>query len=237
MVAARVLGISACLFFMILEPSVLASPGKGPTSSPPAGRSEFEKATRFFEAEEYEAALPLFERAYELSEKRPSTMRALAQCERALKMYSRSLEHFREYLATDPREKASIEETIELLETLEQKALIEAAASAKAQAEEEERRRAEADLLRQAEAERIERESAARQTERTRIDREEKGNEIPVRPMAIPAPPGNSEETQDGPTWFKSPLFLVGAALLVAGGATAAVLLTRNKTDYDFYLK
>ena len=81
------------------------------------GAAEYEKAIRFFKAEEYEAALPYFEKAYALSEHRPSTVLGLAQCERMLKMYERSLEHFAEYLAVEPSgEKADrVRETIRLV--------------------------------------------------------------------------------------------------------------------------
>lgn len=84
------------------------------------GRAEFERAARYYKAQEYDAALPWFQKAYELSGKRPSTIRALAQCERSLKMYDQSIEHFREYLATNPpaAEAKSVRKTIALLEEL-----------------------------------------------------------------------------------------------------------------------
>lgn len=81
-------------------------------------KSSFQKANRFFEAGEYEAALPLYEQAYALSNRRPSTIRALAQCERALKLYERAIAHFREYLETQPEDAERIIETLELLEEL-----------------------------------------------------------------------------------------------------------------------
>jgi tetratricopeptide (TPR) repeat protein len=79
---------------------------------------EFEKATRYFQAGEYEAALPHYERAYTLSDRRPSAIRALAQCERALKLYDKARAHFEEYLATKPKDAAAIQETIALLADL-----------------------------------------------------------------------------------------------------------------------
>lgn len=84
------------------------------------GKAEFEKAMRFYQAQEYEAALPWFERAYELSGRRASTIRALAQCERSLKLYERAIAHFREYLATQPTpsDADSVGETVRLLEEI-----------------------------------------------------------------------------------------------------------------------
>lgn len=81
------------------------------------GREEFERAASYYKAQEYEAALPLFQQAYELSGHRPSTIRALAQCERSLKMYDEAVVHFREYLATKPsaQEARSVKKTIDLL--------------------------------------------------------------------------------------------------------------------------
>ncbi|MBI4820027.1 MAG: tetratricopeptide repeat protein [Deltaproteobacteria bacterium] len=83
-----------------------------------AGRDEFVKANRFFEAGEYEAALPMYRKAYQLSNRRSSTIRALAQCERALKMYDEAITHFEEYLATEPEDAVQIRETVELLKDL-----------------------------------------------------------------------------------------------------------------------
>jgi tetratricopeptide (TPR) repeat protein len=81
-------------------------------------KAEFEIASELFKKRELEAALPHFERAYELSGKRPSTIRGLAQCEWALEMHDRAIQHFREYLATNPpaSERVSIEETIKQIE-------------------------------------------------------------------------------------------------------------------------
>jgi tetratricopeptide (TPR) repeat protein len=93
------------------------------TSAAPSktdGREEFERAARYYKAQEYEAALPWFQKAYELSGHRPSTIRGLAQCERSLKMYDEAIEHFREYLATNPSasEAKSVRKTIDLLEEM-----------------------------------------------------------------------------------------------------------------------
>jgi hypothetical protein len=82
------------------------------------GKVEFDKAMRFYQAQEYDAALPYFQKAYERSGKRPSTIRALAQCERALKQYEQAIAHFKEYLASKPSDAKEVEETLELLTEL-----------------------------------------------------------------------------------------------------------------------
>ncbi len=81
-------------------------------------RSSFVTASRFFQAEEFEAALPLFEKAYELSGHRPATIFGLAQCERSLKHYVEAMAHFREYLATGPSNAEGVKETLGLLKDL-----------------------------------------------------------------------------------------------------------------------
>ena len=82
------------------------------------GKKEFILGVRFFKAKEYEAALPLFRKAYELTGHRRSTVLALAQCERALKMYDDAIAHYREYLAMDPPNAEKIRETVKLTEQL-----------------------------------------------------------------------------------------------------------------------
>lgn len=102
---------------------LLLAPGLA-TAKPEAksggGKVEFEKAMRFYQAQEYDAALPWFEKAYELSGRRPSTIRALAQCERTLKRYDDAIKHFKEYLATEPTpsDADSVKETVRLLEEI-----------------------------------------------------------------------------------------------------------------------
>ena len=56
----------------------------------------------------------------ELSKKRPSAIRALAQCLRALKKYDAAITRFEEYLATKPTpaDADAIKETIRLLQEL-----------------------------------------------------------------------------------------------------------------------
>lgn len=123
---------SALLYCALLA---VATPALAAPSPAAEAKAEFDKANRFFLAHEFAAALPHFEKAYVLSGKRPSTIRALAQCERALNRYDEALTHFREYLATTPRpaDAAAIEETITLL--LEVKAEADRAAEAARKAE------------------------------------------------------------------------------------------------------
>jgi tetratricopeptide (TPR) repeat protein len=82
------------------------------------GKKEFEDAAALFRVGKFEDALPYFERAYAHSSHRPSTIRGLAQCERALKLYDRAIQHFAEYVSVAPEAEdlAAIEETIHLLE-------------------------------------------------------------------------------------------------------------------------
>lgn len=95
---------------------------RAPAPSPEAAaRESFERALALFNAGDFAAALPLFERAYEQSGHRASTIRALAQCERALGHAGRAIILFREYLATQPRpaDAPAIETTIAELDAAE----------------------------------------------------------------------------------------------------------------------
>ncbi|MBI2373120.1 MAG: tetratricopeptide repeat protein [Deltaproteobacteria bacterium] len=107
---SRLLAMAA----VISVASVNANAQETPLETP-QGRDEFLRANRFFEAAEYEAALPLYRDAYRLSGRRPSTIRGLAQCERALKHYDDAIVHFEEYLATHPEDAAEVHETVKLL--------------------------------------------------------------------------------------------------------------------------
>ena len=133
------------------------------------GRKEFEKASRYFQAEEYEAALPFFQKAYRLSKQRPAAVFALAQCERALKMYAPAIEHFQEYLQSNPANAADVQQTIglltDLLEQQRQTARAEAEARARTSAEE----KAEKDRLK---AEAQKRERAEEQAQKARLKAE-----------------------------------------------------------------
>jgi tetratricopeptide (TPR) repeat protein len=102
---------------LLLLPAILSMSAEAAAQT---GKEEFQEAVRLFRAQKHEEALPLFVKAYELSGRRPATVLALAQCERALKMYDEALIHYREYLASKPRPKdsQSVLETVKLLEQL-----------------------------------------------------------------------------------------------------------------------
>ena len=94
---------------MYLKAIILVLAGLISTSSAQANQQEeakqhYKTALELFEADEFDAALPHFKKAYEISGKRPVTILGLAQCERALKMYSEAIKHFEEYLASNPPE-------------------------------------------------------------------------------------------------------------------------------------
>ena len=84
------------------------------------GREEWQKAVRYFRAEEYEAALPYFRKAYTLSGKRPSAIVGLAQCLRQMKQYEEALAYFEEYVAVKPppRDVEDVRGTVELMKDL-----------------------------------------------------------------------------------------------------------------------
>lgn len=90
--------------------------GAVPAAAEPDAKAEFDRGTELFEQKDYRAALPHFERAVELSNRRPSAIRALAQCEWLLKRYDQAIAHFREYLETGPSDAANIEVTISQIE-------------------------------------------------------------------------------------------------------------------------
>jgi tetratricopeptide (TPR) repeat protein len=94
------------LLLMLAPASALAAP---------PGKAEFEEAKRLFDRGEPERALPLFEEAYRLSNRRPSTILALALCERELELFARALEHLDEYLEAEPSERETYAELREEL--------------------------------------------------------------------------------------------------------------------------
>lgn len=70
----------------------------------PTGRASFEEGRRRFLAGDHEGALVHLQRAYDLSRGRPSTIEALALCHDRLGHTALALTHYRELLATSPRE-------------------------------------------------------------------------------------------------------------------------------------
>lgn len=215
----------------------------------PPGKADYETAARFFDAEEFEAALPYFQRAYELSGKRPAAVLGLAQCLRALKRYGEAIARYEEYLTTKPMDAAEIEETLRLLRALLAHSEKQAAERAAAQAESERKAReaeardaeARAAAARRAEAERAQvREDATRAAEEAarRVAAEEaarrRAEPPPAPALVAPAlPPPEVTEDDEG-SFLSSPVFWVITGVLAAGGGTAAVLFA-TKSEADPY--
>jgi tetratricopeptide (TPR) repeat protein len=178
------------------------------------GKSEFEKALKYSRAGEYEAALPLFQRAYELSKHRPSTILALAQCERELKMYDEAIQHFREYLGATPppKDAPKIQETIALLEDIraEEKARAEKAALAEAQ-------------------------KPVLSIEPAPPKKVEEPPKLAAQPAKDPDPKlvVTTQPPDDDDTIFESPIFWIVTGVVVVGGAIGAgIALSGTKEAY-----
>ena len=195
------------------------------------GREEFEKGSRYFKAEEYEAALPYFRKAYEMSGHRPAAVFALAQCERSLKMYGPAIQHFREYLESKPANAADVEETIALLQELlvQQRAKNQSAREKARKAEAQ--RRAEAKRRAQADAEAKRRAHARAQEEadaREKAEAEVRRLKLEARAAPAPAPrPSLAAETplaaaSEDHTIFESSWFWVITGAIAVGGAVTA---------------
>jgi tetratricopeptide (TPR) repeat protein len=103
------------------QPAAKAAKRPDPKKRASDGRREFDDAMRLYQAGRHADACPLFERAVELSNRRPSALRALAQCQRALGTRAAAIVTFREYVATQPTpaDAPAIEETIRALEAEE----------------------------------------------------------------------------------------------------------------------
>ena len=103
------------------QPAAKAAKRPDPKKRASDGRREFDDAMRLYQAGRHADACPLFERAAELSNRRPSALRALAQCQRALGARPAAIVTFREYVATQPTppDALAIEETIRALEAEE----------------------------------------------------------------------------------------------------------------------
>ncbi len=83
------------------------------------GKIEYEQAQALYLAERYGEALPLYEQAYLLSDRRPSTTFALAQCHRAMGQDEQALRYYEEYRASglSDEEDARVANTIAALQT------------------------------------------------------------------------------------------------------------------------
>lgn len=194
------------------------------------GRAAFVKASKYFEAEEYEAALPYFRKAYEQSGARPATAFGLAQCLRSLKRYDEAIPLFEEYLASDPDNAASVRETLGLLrEIAERQRKKQEAAEAKKQAELEEKKRQDAEeAKKRADAEaKAEAEAAAAAAA---VAPPPAPPPAPAPEPAVVAPP--EPEVEEG-SIVSSPVFWIVTGAAVVGGAIAVgVVATRSGGEY-----
>lgn len=209
-----------------------------------SGRTEYQAGTRYFEAEEYDAALPLFRTAYERSGQRPATIFALAQCERALKRYDDAIFHFKEYLATGPDNQKEVVETVQLLEELVARDRANRASEAEARAaadkKAEDERRAEAERRAAAEqqvnTERTRREAAERAAEeerQRRVAAEARADAAATPGPALTAAPPPPPPVEEEGSLLSSPVFWVVTAVVVAGGAVAAgVAVSAGSSPY-----
>lgn len=217
-----------------------------------AAKQAYGTASRFFQAEEYEAALPLFQEAYKLSGQRPATIFGLAQCERSLKLYDAAMAHFKEYLATNPADAANVKETIALLGDLiavhnqaDAKRKAEAEARAAEQAQKDQAARDKQRALAEAEAQKLA--QAAVQKEMAAAAQRRAQAEVvapsapPLAPVAQPAAPApdltaTAPPPQEDGSVLSSPWFWAITSVVVVGGAVASgVLLTRGDDPQDIY--
>jgi len=186
-----------------------AKPPKANKKSQAEAKAAFLEGQKLFKAEEYALALPLFQKAYKLSNRKPTSILALAQCERMNKMYDKAISRFKEFLATKPKPKLveRVNETLKILEKLQ------------AQAKQDEDKRL-------AEEQRKE-EERKKETERIAQELAQK--------MAVPAPPApaKSEFTKEDSIW-SSPWLWLGIGVVVAGaGTTAGFLLNQPEDIYQ----
>ena len=194
-----------CGFFVCTAASTHAK------AKPQNAKKSFQTGLRLFKAEEYELALPHFEKAVELSDRRPSAVLALAQCQRILKMYVPALKHFREYLVSKPNSKKAeqINETIEVLELQVKRAEAEAEKAKEEQATKEAESNRLADAARRAE------EAAERAQEAALVA---KTTPAPVEPES---------------SLFSSPIFWIVTGVAAAGAAvTLGVVYGTEEEHY-----
>ncbi|MEQ9500594.1 MAG: tetratricopeptide repeat protein [Deltaproteobacteria bacterium] len=200
------------------------------------GRAAYVKATRYFEAEEFRAALPYFERAYEQSGHRPATIFGLAQCLRSLRRYEDAIVYFKEYIATEPDNASEVRETLTLLEEIAAKQRRDREAEAAKKAEEDKRAEEAAALRQREEAEQREAERAAAIAEAEARAREAAEAVIESAP---PPPPTAAVATapapapQDDGSVLSSPVFWIITGAAVVGGAVAlGVVATSQESTY-----
>ncbi len=200
------------------------------------GRAAYVKATRYFEAEEFRAALPYFEQAYEQSGHRPATIFGLAQCLRSLRRYEDAIGYFKEYLATDPENASEVLETLSLLEEIAAKQRRDREAEAAKKAEEDQRAEEAAALREREEAERREAERAAAIAEaelRAREAAEAVLESTPPPPSSAAVATVPAPATEEDDSVLSSPVFWIITGAAVVGGAVAlGVVATSQASTY-----
>lgn len=167
----------------------------------PGGRAEFERASRLYAEARYEDALPWFEKAYARSGHRPSVIFGLAQCERRLGMLDEAEAHLEEFIEVAP-----------------------------ARRRDRGRR-----LLAKVRAEKTRRALAALPKAPAKVAALPKAPSPPPPKAAAPWVPPPAEVEREAPEpepqggLLSSPVFwIVSGAIVAAGAATAAVLVTRS---------
>lgn len=193
------------------------------------------KATRYFEAEEFVAALPYFEKAYEQSGRRPATIFGLAQCLRSLRRYADAVRYFEEYLATEPENADEVRETLGLLEEIATKQRKEQEAE-NARVAEEAKKAEEAKALREredAERREAERQAALAEAEdRARQAAEAVLEKVPPPPAPEPEPAvvasAPTPEPEDD-SILSSPVFWIITGVAVVGGAVAVGVVASSQ--------
>jgi tetratricopeptide (TPR) repeat protein len=171
-----------------------------------AAKSAFEQGREAFDAGRYDEAIERFERAYELSG-RPELLFNVGLAADRLREDERALSAFERYLeqAVDPLHREQVEQRVAALR------------SARARAEQRERARARAAALNA---------PTPKQTARAAAI-EGSGTRERTRSTPNAAPHGATRDTGDGGGLLSEWWFWTGAAVLVAGGAATAYLLTR----------
>ena len=177
-------------------------PSSQAANSADDAKAAYMEAQKYFTAEEYELALPLFEKAYQLSQKKPSAILALAQCLRMVKKYERSISLFKEYLETKQGQSEAIrvKETLKILE-------IQLAKSTELQEKQDAEKQ--------------------RKNEEQRRGEEERAKQLALE-LAVPPPPASAAANPDSSsqTWF-----WVSVGLIVIGASVGGVVLGMNASQ------
>ena len=170
-----------------------------------AAKKAYIEARKLYNAEEFGLALPLFEKAYTLSGRKPVSILALAQCERALKLYDRAHARLLEYRATQTEAK-QIKRTDETL-----KILVQLMAKAKEEAKQEKKRKAE--------------EQEAIEIALVKKLQAEANLRPPPSPPVVSAAPVKKAKSD---SLFSSPWFWIGIAVVAAAGTGVGIMVDQT---------